>query len=86
MKYGSIIESHISTSPNPEVAQNQATAIHKILEGKKLHEITDWNHVLGTSVVDLHSTSSGQAGSDLLSMENYDGQALAQWLDGKLGH
>ena len=76
MKHGAIIESHISTSPDSETAQNQATSIHKILENKNLHEIKDWNHVLGASMAE----------SDLLSTDTHHGQDLAQWLNSKLGH
>ncbi|PWY76229.1 lipoyltransferase and lipoate-protein ligase [Aspergillus heteromorphus CBS 117.55] len=48
LKHGAIIESHISTSSDSEVASEQAVRLHETLKERKLHELTppQWKEVL----------------------------------------
>lgn len=48
MKHGAIIESNISISSDERLASEQATRVHQILNGQKLHEITShrWSGML----------------------------------------
>lgn len=45
VKHGSITQSHISVSSDPELAQMEAEQIGGILRGMRLHEIGDWGHL-----------------------------------------
>ncbi|KAJ5748124.1 uncharacterized protein N7511_009820 [Penicillium nucicola] len=48
VKHGAVIESHISTSADELTASDQASRIHKLLDGQNLHEITltRWSEIL----------------------------------------
>ncbi|OGE57620.1 hypothetical protein PENARI_c001G04633 [Penicillium arizonense] len=48
LKHGAIIESHISVSADESTASDQASRIHTLLDGQKLHEMTlaRWSEVL----------------------------------------
>jgi hypothetical protein len=48
VKRGSIVESHISVSPDPDSAREQASRMHEVLNARKLHELSlpDWRGAL----------------------------------------
>ncbi|KAJ5294846.1 hypothetical protein PENANT_c014G00608 [Penicillium antarcticum] len=48
LKHGAVIESHISVSPDEIAASDQASRIHTLLDGQKLHEMTlaRWSEIL----------------------------------------
>ncbi|KAJ5123352.1 hypothetical protein N7448_009449 [Penicillium atrosanguineum] len=48
LKHGAIIESNISVSPDDFTASDQATRVHEVLNGQKLHEISTqrWTEIL----------------------------------------
>lgn len=59
LKHGAIIESNVSISSDVSVASDQASRVHEVLNGQKLHEITveRWTEMLrqgltGTDGVD----------------------------------
>lgn len=48
LKHGAIIESNISLSSDASVASEQASLVHQVLNGQKLHEIASerWTEML----------------------------------------
>ncbi|KAL4881455.1 hypothetical protein BJY04DRAFT_58473 [Aspergillus karnatakaensis] len=48
LKHGAIIESSISTSTDPSIAEEQASRVHEALSGRNLHELdlSQWTEVL----------------------------------------
>ncbi|KAL1854261.1 hypothetical protein Plec18167_000180 [Paecilomyces lecythidis] len=48
LKHGSVLESHISLSSDPAIAEMQAQLTHEALNGRKLHELSmhDWQVAL----------------------------------------
>ncbi|KAJ5672324.1 hypothetical protein N7507_001451 [Penicillium longicatenatum] len=72
LKYGAIIESNISVSSDASVASDQATRVHEVLNGQKLHEMSveRW--------ADLLRQGLGPSGVD-------DAQRLANYLGDLLG-
>ncbi|KAJ5085539.1 hypothetical protein N7532_010310 [Penicillium argentinense] len=74
-KHGAIIESNISVSADEAAASEQATRVHEVINGQKLHEITveRWAEML----------QEGLAGTDGVNETGV--QDLALYLGGLLG-
>ncbi|KAJ5948503.1 hypothetical protein N7454_001810, partial [Penicillium verhagenii] len=74
VKYGAIIESNISVSSDASVASDQATDVHAILNGQRLHELSveRWAEIL-------------RQGLGPIDGENDVAQELADYLGGLLG-
>ncbi|KAJ5650131.1 uncharacterized protein N7484_003854 [Penicillium longicatenatum] len=71
LKYGAIIESNISVSSDAYVASDQATRVHEVLNGQKLHEMSveRW--------ADLLRQGLGPSGVDVAQrLANYLGDLL----------
>ncbi|OAL70637.1 hypothetical protein A7D00_4965 [Trichophyton violaceum] len=85
VKSGLIIESHISTSPDPDTAQYEAKCVHKILHNKPLHEILDWASVLSSASA-FASQESAHPGAFASTSPDNELSSLAKWLESKLGH
>ncbi|EZF30901.1 hypothetical protein H101_05469 [Trichophyton interdigitale H6] len=85
VKSGLIIESHISTSPDPDTAQYEANCVHKILHNRPLHEISDWASVLSSASA-LASQESAHPGAFASRSPDNELSSLAKWLESKLGH
>ncbi|WEW55423.1 lipoate-protein ligase [Emydomyces testavorans] len=71
LKSGKITESQISMASESETAAFQSHRIHKVLQGRTLHEILDWKTILN-DVSGLFSSPQ-------------DALNLADWLNSKLG-
>ncbi|KAF3491850.1 lipoyltransferase 1 [Arthroderma uncinatum] len=85
VKSGQIIESNISISSDPEIAQHEAKCVHEILHNKRLHEISDWASVL-SSASKAASQNSAYPGAFGSASPNGELSGLAKWLNSKLGH
>ncbi|KAK2843928.1 hypothetical protein FQN49_005939, partial [Arthroderma sp. PD_2] len=80
VKSGLIIESHISTSSNPEIAQFEGKCVHDILHNKRLHEISDWTSVL-SSALGAASQDSAYPGAFGSGSSNSELLGVAKWLN-----
>lgn len=82
LKHGSIIESHISVSADPSTATNQASHVHGVLNGQKLHEISSvrWMELLQQGLIG----GSKREGEDE-SVDDAVVKELASYLGGLLG-
>lgn len=52
MKHGAILESTISISSDASIASDQASRVHEVLNGQRLHEISteNWKEILQRSL------------------------------------
>ncbi|KAJ5774554.1 hypothetical protein N7457_009450 [Penicillium paradoxum] len=75
LQHGAIVESDISVSPDESIASDQASSVHSLLNGQKLHEITEarWSEILKQGLGETEGVD------DALVKE------LARFLSGLLG-
>lgn len=75
LKHGAIIDSNISLSSDTTIASDQASRVHQVLNGQRLHELTleHWNMILTQGLKDT------EGADDALTNE------LALYISGLLG-
>lgn len=59
VRHGQVIESKVSMSDKPEVAEAESKAVRRVLHDRKLHSISGWQEILSQVQLD---TSHGTTG------------------------